>query len=533
MKKFKLLAFVAMTLVAVMVLSSCAFTVKDLSKIYNTEYDFKDTPYKSSTEISALTDYEFVTGHQFFGVFKKYDEKKDVTKLALYSFVKNEVIKEYKTDDEVEYSVDFVAHEFPIAVVTATTIPSEEDEEAVVTKTYVDATGNEFLTIDADLEVGTPNFLSEELVIINQTLYTANAKAGTVAKKMSVPATVSTDSMYKVGDYFYTIGDAVIIYDESFVPVATYIAPSFAEAVGELVVMNDGSILVQYVIALPEDAVFYDVFYDGVKYELVSNILSVDGKLKEVSLDYIVMSCVPNFAVYDENDDDNMFVDGFENLACIARIEDKRFDENEDNHEYVIMNNNAKVEKSLMLVDGQIDLPEMIAPDLYLVETVYGAALITGNGEIKHQLTNTDFEFTSADGYFVGETAIYNTEFNMVYDLGANEAEVLGTINETIFVKAGDDESYEIISFCGGKQTSVFTYDEDEDISFTMTEFGYVIVEEDDDETTYTYYNEAGTQLLETERPATVVIRAKDKIVVSVVEGDSGDTETVYYAFTK
>ena len=536
MKKFKLLAtFAAMTLVLAMVLSSCA-AVKDLSEIYNAEYKFKEESYKTATEISALSDYTFVNANEYFGTFRKYNEKKDTTTLALYSFVKNEVIKEYKITEDITYSVDFVSFQMPIAVVTSTTIPSDEDEETVVTKMYIDATGSELLTIDPELETGSPDWIAEDLVLINATLYNVDLKTGAVTKKMSVPANVSTESMYKVGDYYYTMDDgACIIYDDNFAPVATYIAPSYAEEVGELAVMNDGSVLFQYVVERPEDAMAYDLFFDGIKYDLVSVIVTVEGKVKEVALDYIVMNCYPNFALYDEDADadENEFTAEFENIALIAKIEDKRYDENSDNWEYVLMNNKAKVEKSLMLVDGQTDIPEMIAADLYLVETVYGAALITGAGDVKTYLTNTDFDFTAADGYFIDETAIYNTEFTMVYDLGANDAEVIGTVNETIFIKAGDDDSYTIVTLCGGKEATVFTYDDDEDVDFFMTAFGYVIVEEDDDETTYTYYNEAGAQLLETERSANVVVTAKDKIVVSVVEGDAGDTETVYYAISK
>ena len=546
MKKTKLLTVVALVLVAVFALSSCASTVKDLSKIYNASYEFKDTSYKSISEI-GFADYEVVNSNGAFVVFETQEETKkgDVYNvIAIYSLLSEQVVKEIEyAEDEYVYDISF-CDSIPVVAITSTTIPDvdvEEEvvEEAEVTKTYIDAKGNELLTIDPACEIGAPKWISDDLVVINQVLYTVNEKTGALKKDKSIPAYVSVDDMFKMGEYYYSGGEgAVVIYDNSFVPVASYVLPSYANTVSEAV-FNDGSILIQYMVDLPEEAVFFDLYVDGVKNNLFSKLIKVDGKVKDLDLDYIVQDSTPNFDLYDEaKAKDCEFTGEFENIAFISRIEDKRVDTNSDNWEAVLMDNNAKVKKSLMIVDGQTDIPEMFAKDLYLVDTVYGKAVVDNEGAVLFQVTNDDLSYGAAYGYIIGETAIYDTKFKVAYDLLANDAEILTVINETIFIKAGDDENYSIITLCGGKKTDVFTYDAEEDVTFEITAYGYVIHEMGEDKkgnvySNYSYYNEEGTLLIETESALSIVAAGEDKIIVSMFEDDGDEMVKVYYVIKK
>lgn len=543
MKKFKLLAFVALALVAVMALSSCG-TVKNFNKIFNEEYDLTEDPYKTAEKISDLKDYEAVGGNEYFVVFNKADSDGNVT-TAIYSFVSNSIVKRVESDKDIVYSVSFVDNNLPICVVTSTTIPQMpefdemiegdfEPEEPVVTKMYYDATGKQLLSVEAEAESGEPRALyGSDLVIINAAVYKVNKDKGAVEFSKDIPAYVSTDGLYGAyGEYFYSIsGKTVKIYNADFAPVALWTAPSYAEEM-ESFIFNNGDVLAQYRVTLAEDAVFYDFIEDGVKYDLVSKIITAKGKVKNVNLDYVVLNLAPNCFYYDAESDNNEFTDDFDNFAVIAKIDNKRIDNTEMNRDVVLMSNSGAIQKSCKIVDGQTtELPEKIAADLFMVDTSYGYAMVNAKGEVQFQITNTDIQVYGE--YIIATNAIYNLSFTKIYDLGENDAEIIAKFNDTIFVKAGEEDEYSILSFGnGGNQRTVFTYDDEEETHFELVSgIGYVIIERNEKKDTveYEYFAVNGASLMSTEAPVNLVANGEDCVIVSVTE----DEQTNFYVIKK
>ncbi len=532
MKKIKFLALIALALVAVMALSSCG-KVSDLNKIYNEEYSFEEKDYKTVTTVSELKGYDFVMSRSGLAVFEKYDAEDDETKTAIYSFDKNSVIKTYKSTESVSYEVTFA---YDVCVIVKTTFVDGDID--TVTKTYMDATGFEFLVIDEELEKGEPTYVSEELIIINGTLYNIDVESGAVSKNMTIPANVSLNDIYGWDDYYYSVDETtVVIYDEEFEVIATWSAPSYVDYVG-FCVFESGDVLAQYSVELAEDAMFYDYLEDGVKYDLVSKIITVKGKERTVDLNYVVSYIFPNYYLHDDDleSEENTFTDDFANIAYIWRIKDKKIDYSEFNADVVLMNNNGSVQQSLKMIDGQLAaLPMKIAEDLYIVDTLYGSALINSKGEIQKKITSDEnFDYTAAYGYIIGESAIYDTSFKLVYDLDANNAEWT-VVGNTIFVEAvDDDDTTTVLSFCGGKQKEIIKFEEDSDYDFFCTEFGYCISEIDGTEATFTYYSANGTKLVETEAPIIYVASDEDKIIAYAHDYDDlTDIKKVYYLISK
>lgn len=542
MKKFKLLAFVAMALVAVFALSSCG-TVGNFNKIFNEEYDFSADAYKTVTKISDLKDYTAVNGNDTFVVFDKADSDGNV-KTVVYSLITNSIVKTVESDDDIVYSVGFLSYGVPVCVITSTTVvdapnPDEWDtgdygdvEEPTVTKTYYDATGKELLSVNADAEAGEPKVLyGSDYIVINAGVYKVDAEAGSVESVKEIPAYVSVDGLYGFnGEYFYAVADSsIIIYDADFAPVATYAAPSYAENMNEFV-LNNGNVLVQYTVALAEDAMFYDFLEDGVKYNLVTKVLTVKGKEKTLPLNYFIEELMPNSYFYDEEAEENEFTDKFENIAVIKKIKNHKVDEEEANWDIVMLNNNGMVGQSLKVVEGQYaEIPEKIGEDLFMVETVYGSAMIDSKGNVKFQITNSDVEVYGK--YIIATNAIYDLSFTKIYDLGANDATIQTRFSDTIFVKAGEDDDYSYIMFdSNGNQKTIYTYDDDEEIYCDIIPgLGYVIYERDDDVTEYEYFAIDGVKLIETEACMNMVATGSDCMIVSVTE----DEKTNFYVIKK
>lgn len=233
------------------------------------------------------------------------------------------------------------------------------------------------------------------------------------------------DYDYSSEDYYYAIKEKeVFVYNKEFVQVAYYKAPEKAERVYAFV-MADGNVIVQYMVALPEEAKKYDIYESGasgynngyafsMKYELESLIFKVDsGKTKSIDLDFIIEE-VEN-ATINEEYSDYINSENVLNYATILPIEDKRIGSSSADERYVSLGNNGKIEAYLdKVVDGQIDIPTMIADNKYIVDDRMGNTfLVDGDGDVIKNISNLDYV---GNGIFKTGTKYYNASLELVFD---------------------------------------------------------------------------------------------------------------------
>ncbi len=527
MRKFKLLSLIAVVLVMAMAFSSCALFSAGFNKIYNKNYDVSADVYTDAKSISDLDGYTFTgESNDNFAVFTSGEG--DNISTAIYSFRTGKVAIKLPTDVTTTYTVEFIDNAPVFRAVKTVT----GDTETTVTHVYYDASGDSFISVEADKEVGVPTLVTPEIIVINSKVYDIS-EDGTVDEKAELPAYLSVHAFDDYTDkYFYDLGNTIVIYDDEFVPVATWTAPSYVENGISTFVLNNGNVLIQYAVLLDEDAKDFDVYNADGKYDLVSLILTPKGKVKEINLDYIVTEVIKNTELYDEDEDkeDNLYTNKFENLAVIARIENKKIDESVAGIDYVLMNNNGKAKTSLKLVDGQVYLPTMIAKDLFVVETLAGSAIVNAKGKVKFNITDDNVNIIGQ--YILTADAIYNFEFEKVYDLKSNEAEYLTVSGDTVLVVAGDEEKYSIIAFCNGEDEIIYKYDAEAESNkeFELVgDYGYLIID-NDAELPYSYYASNGKAIFSLESRAELVADGYDgTLLVSTVK----DGVTVYYTVTK
>ena len=362
---------------------------------------------------------------------------------------------------------------------------------------------------------------------------------GALTKTCDVPEYLALENCdFFNDDYYYVLGDTVIVYDRSFNAVATWSFPDYAtEFESNAFVLNNGDILVQYLYVADEDAKKYDVSVvdDGetLKLNLESYIVSADnGKAKKVKLDYFVQDVVTNYELYDKDAEktENRFTDNFDNIAEIVPIVDKKIDFSEANVDIVLMNNKGKAKGSLKLLDGKAtDLPIKIGDDLYQVRTLTGGAIVKGNGKLVKAYNN---QMRRVGACFIGEVALYDLELNPIYNLVENDAEVIGSVGDTVYVRAETETGYTVLSFRDGASTTLYTYNESDTapaLSFSTVEgVGYKTVDTASGD--HKYYNANG-ELLATTTYDLVKVSSSEEYGIIVMISASAETVT-YHVFT-
>ena len=525
-------------LVVATVLCACG-NFANLNKVFNEAYDADARQFTAATVIADLEDFEQVGANGEFALFAKTVDGKLATKV--YSFRQKAIVGTFSNSDNTTVEVTAVA-DLPAFCVKSVTNEGKDDEATLYT--YYDVAGNKIVELNEKQIVNAgATKLNDKLAIIDTAAYEIDEATGLMTKKADIPAYVKYDDTLKANDeYFYSLGKSVVIYDIDFKPVAIWNAPSYAENL-KTFVMNNGAVLVQYVVELDEDAKKFDIYEDEAKLDLVSLVISTKGNVKEVELDYIVAAVLPNYDLYDENKatEDNAFTDKFENIAVIYKIENQLVDWSDLNNDFVLMNNAGKAQQSLKVVDGQTGLPERISADMFAVETVYGTAIIDAKGKVLFAATQ-DLEVFG--GYIIVDgRAIYDLAFEVVYDLKANFATVIHKAGNVVFVKAGEkvDEKFEILAFVNGAKeaTTITTYDKTvkTNVEFKAEAVGYSLKSTDDaGKVTYTYYAPNGTELLKTNAAIAAVAASAngDVAIYSVTDKtDAGEVVVKYYAFTK
>ena len=504
MKKIRLISVIALALVAIMALSSCG-AESIMTKIINPDYDLSDDLYTTETDVSDLEGFSFVSGNGNFAIFSQMNAKGFMTQ-KVYSLSEGSVVATRTNSEKITHTIT-LRDDAPMFCVASLTLPTLADLEADVEYKVYDTKGTLLMTADNAEDV-VVNQLSNGDFVFDGVVYSIDDN-GSMVKEFDIPEYVSATKFTKFTENnYYSVDDNVAaVYDKDFKLLAVWEAPSYAEQV--LVnVLNDGNLFIQYWYALEENAEEYDIFMEDVKYDLVSVLFNVEkNKAKELKdIDYIVDHLYTYEDLYDDEKEinENKFIGEFDNLASIVYIENYRV--NTQSAAVVLMNNKLDIRGTFQCFPEQdlASVPTKIADNRYMVSTKSGErAIIDFEGNLIGMIDAGSLDVCG--NYLVGDKAIYDTDLNVVYDLKANEAEVISTIGDTVFVKAGgfDEDEYEMITLRNGAQNTIYTYDKDSKKQFKLIDgVGYCIYITDG---TYKFYNASGAEILSTKYDLTLV----------------------------
>ncbi len=455
MKKTKLCLMLATVLMLAMLLTSCGGTVSSVEKFLNVDYDTSSDVLDEFTAATELTGYSLAEINDEFAIFTKV---KDET--ITYKIVSMRTGKVVQSIAETKTVCTFaLSNNAPVVFVTKV---KTLDTDIETTYLVYDATGA--LVASSEVCNVAPTMFAD-LVVYNSVAYSVDEKTGALTKKTTIPEYIALgDCDYWNDDYYYVEDNRQLtVYDQSLNVVSTWMAPSYATGLSAFL-LNDGNVLIQYTYELNSAEKKFDFYENTVegnteKYDLVSLIFDAKkGETKELELDYVVSVVMTNQELYDEEDDNNMFVDSFDNIAVILPIVDQKLDYSAANAELVFMNNNAKAGKSLQMVENQgANIPEKIGEDLYLLQTLTNTVIINGKGSVVKAVNNMT-TLTQVGTYFVGAYALYDLTLAEVCNFELDKAEVLETLDNTVFVQFETDNGYRIDAYTDGEATTVYTY---------------------------------------------------------------------------
>ena len=528
MKRSKILVLVAALLIAVMTLTACGGSVA-LKDYINPDYDTSASVLTSAEKISALKDYTYVTNNGYIAVFSMIDEE-DFTKVT-YKLVSLADASVIATLSKADTAFAFDAYG-PAYIVTSVT--AKEDADPVTEYALYDVTGTAIATSEDEASAEILNY--GEYLLYDRVVYDVNAK-GELTKLADVPEYVSVEIDLISDDYFYVSAEnAVIVYDHEFNYVSFYELPGYAEE-EDFFLLDSGDYIVQYWVELDSEATKYDIYEvsDGatLKFDLVTLLVSAeDGSAKELKINAIIDELETNSALYDEEDDNNMFIeDSFENIVILVPIEDGKVNEAMSALEICFMDNKGKVGDSLKLFDDMIayGVPQKIADNVYLTRGASGIVLVDGEGEIIKRITNLS-SIQLIGNYFVGEDAIYSADLSeVVYDIKGNEAEIVEIIADSVLLKTEDDEgNYKMILFANGETKTIYnskTMGEEKVFALVEAIDGYTIYDIAEDQ--YTYYNANGEKLLTSEAEVVFLAYGDETIIAATTVEDV----KTYYIF--
>lgn len=318
------------------------------------------------------------------------------------------------------------------------------NENSQETAYFYDESGNELLaTPDTALTK-----LDENRIILNHKLYTL--KDGKLELKKDL--TSISPEFYSIitalkpfGDrYIYMDGTTVYVFDESYSflykkALKQTLGATFAEEQYKYFTLANGNIIFQTTYTVgnysPElEPYTYDYITGGKCYKLDSYLLDIrSGSYKQIQLSYILSTVLP----FNGTDIDISLPYGAQNVGVGQRIDAKKLVSTGGAAltSFLLFNNGAV--SGMPSVDGNANLV-VISNNRFIAENDFSVKLYDENATLIGTIDSYDYYNNK---FIVTDTAILNHNLEKVYSLTENNAAVVGTTCDSVFVVAYDKEA--------------------------------------------------------------------------------------------
>ena len=463
MKKIKFFVFISLLTAIIMTFNSCAGNISaadSFDTVLNAEYEPREQAIEKVTEIEELKDYQFVESKGEFMVFVKGEADMGISKIVFSTRNKKTVyLAESNSSEAVE--IKLIAG-VPAFTVTRTqlTCADENCELSAVCELY-DATGTQVAQVKG---ASYEPIAFADTVLFNCVSYSIDKENGALKKIADIPENLYLEKCDDWNDrYFYTYGETVNVYSRAFEHIYSWTVPSWAEYLSKNM-LDNGNVLVQYTRPLDNNTDDYDLYEmdantgETKKFDVYTVLLDPEKKTeKEIKLDYIVNQVTTGGELERASEGNGMYIDGVENIAYVFPIKDHQVDSSDASADIMLMDNNAKLKKSLKILDDQrAALPTCVGKNVYLVSTVYGSALVDIDGKLLHQINNTTVA-TVGDN-IVTDGKVYTLDMEEVYSLYDNDASVITYLDGTVFLKKGTDTEYSVVAIRGTDEKEICKY---------------------------------------------------------------------------
>lgn len=546
MKKTKLLSLLSLLLLLGMLLVACGGTGADTVEVGDL-LDKNAAPmtatYGSITQVDGLSD---VSSRGSAGVLYYFTTTVEVgsvqrTKHIVYNAATNTILLTLTDSATLKYNVELLSgysyeldeEYFCAYVLGSVNYDYEGDPTGSEVALYTaDGTRVDSVTYTKDeMQTASRSYsYNLDLVLFDDVLYRATNEGFEVLCEASpfavLPSITALDE--KVGKYYYAAEDGrVTFYDLSLELKSSYEIPAYAEDV-VTVPLSNGNLLIQYKYiedVLSDD---YDYLDDGVKYQLVTEIVKAkNGKAEQIPCEYLL-----------DNDIDRVSPElyGFKEgkvsqIAEAIKITDRRVGE----ETLLLISEEGKLSEVAPFHGEQVNYITLVAEGLWELETEDHSYLINRKGKILANLSSASCyrSAISCDG------KLYDYDLNEIYDYKANGMEyVTSSQGSIVFRKeVGDSYEYDYYLFTGSSTLRKIADAQNDDVSYYGTfNGGYILRDMSETTTKYVYYNADGSVALTLRNPNSWTTNTLSSFAwgetYTLYTAKNADGDTVVYRMT-
>lgn len=530
MKKSRLIVLLSLVLCVATLFAACGKGGPELEDIYNMDEIAYEDENIVPTKAEALTDYAGASATALGnGKIVKFVEGSTI---ALYDVVANKKIWTATETETVTYPTItplVLDADNEIFCVVEKTKGAEEDTYKTI---LLDQTGAQIATADKQ---AAPTLMLD-LINFDKVLYRI-ADDGKIAKAFdyNTVAGMPTVKSYNGTYYYGDVSKSITVYDANLKLVAAYQYPSYANSVTAFVT-NEGNIMFQYSIQLPDDAVDYTYLNGTKKMQLVSGLYDVEKmEVEELDLEYQIVAGISRsvksaygVATMDE------YIEKYEQIVMAYDIVDERINTTTAAVKLYAVNGEGKVKATIneLIMAQGLNEPVAVAPNRYTVKNYLNQTiLLNEKGEEIGDVSKVE---TFKKSYMVVDGKLFNYDLKMIYDYKEAElAQYKLYDNCAIFM----NEDGEYFLFKDGAATKIIEKPAEGATTFksiTANDNYYVItvvtVGENETVTTYEYYNVNGVKIDVPSQKFVELISTYDGYVLA--RGLDKDGKNVFYRFS-
>lgn len=481
MKKIKIIALIMTILTVLGAFCACSGkkSEKDLGK-----YLAMPEMQPPITQAIALAENigTYTEGNGAVYLFTSIENTK--TQYNVYNFKSNKVVFGASLD-----TLDSEVRLYPNSLFSV--------KNAGVIKLY-DADGNLLAEANAATEI----FSDLDTVVIGRKAFRTKNGALTEQFELSELAGAMPNTTTVTEKYRYNVGSsAVAVYNGKYELVGYFDIPEYVGDDANVNILNNGNLLVQYLVLLPSDAQEYDVAEsvstDGTenridKYDLVTVLFNVEtGEARSINTN-LMFYFVSNKNLID-GDARVEIADGVENIAVVAEIDENKRLDTSGAVKFVTVDNELNAKAYINdIFPTCAGFERVLSEDRYVVYDKLGSLyIIDRSGVIIGDISASE---AITDSFVIGKSSIYDLDLKKLHDFAAEGKNYeFSTDSASIFSKENEGVvEYFVYTREGGMQSV------GNNVAVTNVNGDIYCVRNYDDES-YSYYNEKGNLIIKTD----------------------------------
>ncbi|MBE6638089.1 MAG: hypothetical protein E7616_01345 [Ruminococcaceae bacterium] len=531
----RMLAMTAMLLCMITVFTSCGGYLKFSKAIEVNSYEEPAASLTEAAKIDVEGELSYSATAGNLVVFEKTDDAGNTT-ISVYNMATNAVVwtgatsktESTGTRSTVTYTVKAVEQcDVSWFYVVKTTTTEKENEDPVTDALISMFNEKGELIVESNAKgVKVPD-VELDLVRFDGKIFRVTAKKGVkeAFAYSELNAELNLDS--KAGGYYIAESEykGFTVYNSKLKAVVAYECPSYAENF-KYFPLNNGNVLVQYVINNGEYAEDYTYIEDGEKKTLVSVLVNVKkGTTKEIELDFVVSGLVIRDTVdADSSEWKEMGVSkDIENLAAVFMIDNEHLDRSIATAELVTLTNKAKIDDMIGgYVSGMIPSLEMVSMNRWEVSNNAGQKfLLNHKGTVLGETTNATGRGTLG---FIYNGKLYNWSLEVVLDMNEYEPSEINMFTRSLVFVA---KSGETMIYANNEVKTLIAKEEEK--SYRRINSGIFMIKTGENK--YELYNDIGEVIYTSDstiEDIEIAVTGNNVVILRIEQTVKGKTESFY-----